>query len=245
MKKCIVIPFTVILLCIAAAIGFFVGQDAGHNEARDHRRIQCQIALSFVLQTLEPDNPNVLDDPNTRATIASNLYGAYALCPNRDITPELHNLWNAVLFSWEHIPAAQDPAVLKETVEDIKIRIGIKETDHITLHRSVPLSVSVIGALVCFLCASPFLGLAITGKNRCEPISFKNDVTALKETLQNIPEFNREVARLYIRYGLALTAAGILTLPEPITGLTLLFGCCTLGLFLVRRRYKSILIDHS
>ena len=245
MKKCIVLPFTIILLCLAAAVGFFVGQDAGHNEARENRRIQCQTALSFVLQRLEPDDPNVLDDPYSRTTIASILYGAYALCPNRDITPELKDLWNAVLFSYEHIPAAQDPAALKETIEDISIRIGVKDSDHHTFHRDIPLSVSVIGALVCFLFASPFLGLAIAPKNSREPISFKNDITALKETLQNIPEFNREVARLYIRYGLILTAAGILTVPLPITGFTLLFGCGTLGLFLVRRRYKNILTCYS
>ncbi|MGN0339062.1 MAG: hypothetical protein ACI4D0_01055 [Lachnospira sp.] len=99
----------------------------------------------------------------------------------------------------------------------------------------------IIGFISCVMCAVPLLIIAIYNKDSKEPISFWSGDKTLKGKVTNIKEYNREMALLYKRWAISFIIAGIGVIVIPVVGVILICLDCTLGIYLVYRKYKRIL----
>lgn len=100
---------------------------------------------------------------------------------------------------------------------------------------------------LCFLlCGAPFLLIAAVQKKSNTPISFwSGGEKKLKGMVTDCERYNAEMACLYRKYGNLIVAAAVCTLIYPPFGM-ILFGVeCTVGIYLVHRRYKAILEKYS
>lgn len=103
----------------------------------------------------------------------------------------------------------------------------------------------VVGLISCVMCAVPFLIISIYNKDSKEPINFWSGDTTLKEKVRNIKEYNKEMALLYKRCSIAFLITGIGFLAIPVVGIIFVCFDCTLGLYLMYRKYKEILNLYS
>lgn len=99
----------------------------------------------------------------------------------------------------------------------------------------------IVGLISSLLCAVPLLIISICEKNSDEPINFWSGDTTLKSKVKNVPEYNREMAKLYKKCAIAFLIAGIGFLLVPVIGVTILCFNCTVGIYLAYRKYKKIL----
>ena len=98
----------------------------------------------------------------------------------------------------------------------------------------------IVGLVSCLLCALPFLIISIYNKNSEEPINFWSGDTTLKSKVKNVCDYNREMAMLYKKCAIAFLIAGIGFLLGSVIGVTMLCLDCTVGMYLVYRKYKKI-----
>lgn len=98
----------------------------------------------------------------------------------------------------------------------------------------------IIGFISCALCAVPFFMIAVSHKDSKEPIPFWSGDTNLKEKIQNVNDYNREMALVYKKYAIAFLIAGIGFMVTPIAGSILLCIDCTLGIYLIYKKYKRL-----
>jgi len=100
---------------------------------------------------------------------------------------------------------------------------------------------SIIGLISCLLCAVPFLIISKYDKNSATPIAFWSGDQSLKEKINDIPNYNKEMAGLYKLCAFAFIICGIGCLINLYFGIVLLLLICTIGFLLVYKKYKSIL----
>lgn len=103
----------------------------------------------------------------------------------------------------------------------------------------------IIGTICYLLCAAPFWVIARYQKDSKDPISFWAGDTSLKQRIKDIPAYNRDMARLYNRYGWAFAAAAVGGLLHPLLGVGIVVLNGTIGIFCVYRAYKKILEKYS
>lgn len=103
----------------------------------------------------------------------------------------------------------------------------------------------IVGLVSCLLCAFPLFVIGYYNKNSREPIVFWAGDKSLKEKVKDIQGYNDEISKLYIRRALAFVAAGILCLIYFEFGIVCILLESTLGIYVVWRIYKNILLRYS
>lgn len=98
-----------------------------------------------------------------------------------------------------------------------------------------------ISLFCCLLCASAFILIPYFSEDKNTPISFWSGDYSLKDKVNNVEEYNREMKKLYLGYGLSFIVNGIIFLISLIIGVILLVINCTIGIFVIYRIYKKIL----
>lgn len=103
----------------------------------------------------------------------------------------------------------------------------------------------IVGLIACVMCAIPFLIVSIYNKDSKEPINFWSGDTTLKGKVKNIKDYDRDMALLYKQCSIAflITAAGFMVMP--IIGIILIGLDCTLGIYVMYKKYKRILNRYS
>lgn len=102
--------------------------------------------------------------------------------------------------------------------------------------------------ILCFcslLCAFPFYIFPMIGKDSREPMSFWTGDTSLKGKVRDIKAYNLAMSKLYKTYGSVFLAAAVGGAVYPLAGLVILLLNSTLGIYIVYRKYKSILAQYS
>lgn len=102
--------------------------------------------------------------------------------------------------------------------------------------------------ILCFcslLCAFPFYAFPMIGKDSREPMSFWTGDTSLKGKVLDVKAYNLAMFRLYKKYGAVFVVAAVCSAVYPLAGLVILLLNSTLGIYLVYRKYKSILAKYS
>ena len=100
---------------------------------------------------------------------------------------------------------------------------------------------SIIGIICCLLCACPFLIISKYDKNSATPIAFWAGDNSLKQKIDKVSDYNKEMASLYKLCAFAFIICGVGCLINLLFGIVLLLLCCTIGFYLVYKKYKSIL----
>lgn len=103
----------------------------------------------------------------------------------------------------------------------------------------------IVGLISCMMCSFPFFIVATYNKDSKDPITFWSGDTSLKSKVKNISEYNREMADLYKKYAIAFLVTGIGFLVVPVIGMIMLCLDCTLGIYMVYRKYKCILENNG
>ena len=99
----------------------------------------------------------------------------------------------------------------------------------------------IIGLISCLMCAFPFFIIGVFNKASQEPISFRSGDTTLKSKVRNVAEYNEKMAALYKKCGIAFIISGIGWFISPVAGVVMICFDCTLGLWLVYKKYRRIL----
>lgn len=99
----------------------------------------------------------------------------------------------------------------------------------------------VIIFMCAVLCAVPFLLIGILNRNSDEPITFFSGDTTLKNRIGDIKAYNREMSKLYFRYGLVVFVTGLISFINPGVAIVLLLVVCTVGLVFIYFKYKALL----
>ena len=86
--------FIIILIAIIAA-SFFVGKYVAQEENTNARSERCGTLIGFAIEKAE--NGDLADQGTMRALI-SNVYAAYQFSDNSEVTSQLHDLWNFLIF---------------------------------------------------------------------------------------------------------------------------------------------------
>lgn len=103
----------------------------------------------------------------------------------------------------------------------------------------------VIVFVCCLLCAIPFLIIAHFNKHSDIPINFWSGDDSLKDKVTNVAKYNARMAKLYRNCSIAFITTGICCFVLPIIGVILLCLECTVGIYIVYRKYKKILNEFS
>ena len=103
----------------------------------------------------------------------------------------------------------------------------------------------IVGLVCCLLCALPFFVIAHFGKDSGEPMSFWAGDNTLKGKVRDVRGYNYKMSRLYKKWSLAFVLAGILCLINDIAGIAGMILVSTIGIYIVWRSYKKILLEYS
>ncbi len=103
----------------------------------------------------------------------------------------------------------------------------------------------IIGLVCCILCAFPLFVIGHYNKNSREPITFWAGDKSLKEKVKDVQGYNDEISNLYIKCALAFVATGILCMIHLGVGMICLLLESTLGIYVVWKIYRNILLRHS
>ena len=103
----------------------------------------------------------------------------------------------------------------------------------------------IIGLVSCLMCAVPFLIISVYNKDSKDPINFWSGDSALKLKVKNVVEYNKKMALLYKRCSVAFFASGIGFMITPYLGFIMICFDCTIGIYLVYRKYKKVLEEYS
>lgn len=103
----------------------------------------------------------------------------------------------------------------------------------------------IVGLVCCILCAFPLFVMGNYNKNSREPLTFWAGDKSLKEKVKDIQGYNIEISKLYIKCALVFVATGILCLIFFWLGIMCVLLESTLGIYVVWRIYKNILLRHS
>lgn len=104
----------------------------------------------------------------------------------------------------------------------------------------------IVGFVCCLLCAFPIFVVSYFSKGSKEPMGFwAGSEKRLREVLKDVGGFNQEMSRLYAKCSLAFVISGIVCLIYPLAGMVCIGFDCTVGIYIVWRIYKNILLKYS
>jgi len=103
----------------------------------------------------------------------------------------------------------------------------------------------IVGLACCILCAFPLFVVGHYNKNSREPLPFWGGDKSLKEKVRDIQGYNNEISKLYRKCAWAFVATGILCLIYFWFGIICLLLESTLGIYVVWKIYKNILVRYS
>ena len=104
----------------------------------------------------------------------------------------------------------------------------------------------IILSLCCLLCAGAFFLNGCLCRIRSSPVAFwTGGEQALKNTIKDAAGYNLEMGTAFRWYGLGWLLDAIGAAFSPTMGLAVMAALCTLGLFLLWRRYRQLLSKYS
>lgn len=103
----------------------------------------------------------------------------------------------------------------------------------------------IISAVSCVLCSLPFFIIGKYDKDSVEPIGFWSGDTTLKDKVKDVKSYNKKMAALYIKCGIAFLINAVVFFIYTFAGIVLLIVECTVGIYVVWRIYKKILEEYS
>ena len=105
---------TIVLFIAAVTLSFFVGDYMSDKAHKEDQAEQFGKYISLAIDTVEGKG---LSLEGATETIASNIWVAHELCDNPEISAELSNLWNTLVYEEDTLVGQED--VLASQLKDI------------------------------------------------------------------------------------------------------------------------------
>ena len=105
---------TIVLFIAAVTLSFFVGDYMSDKAHKEEQAEQFGKYISLAIDTVE-DKGLTLE--GATETIASNIWAAHELCDNPEISAELSNLWNTLVYEKDTLVGQED--VVASQLKDI------------------------------------------------------------------------------------------------------------------------------
>lgn len=95
--------------------------------------------------------------------------------------------------------------------------------------------------LVCmWFCAGLFLGFGLYARRREEPMWFWSGTTVPRDSISDVPAYNRANSRMWLLYSLPWWLGGLLGLAHPLAAAIVALLACTAGLVWLIRSHGNI-----
>lgn len=104
----------IVFLLAAIVVSFLVGDYMSDKEYIEDRLQRCSRYISFAIDTVEDKGLSV---EGASEAIASNIWVAHELCDNLEISAELSNLWNTLVYDEDAFVGQED--ALETQLKDI------------------------------------------------------------------------------------------------------------------------------
>ena len=106
----------IVLFIAAVTLSFFVGDYASDKAHKEERAEYFNKYISIAIDTVEDKGLSV---DGALEAIASNIWVAHELCDNPEISAELSNLWNTLVYEKDTLVGQEDVLVsqLKNILE--------------------------------------------------------------------------------------------------------------------------------
>ena len=98
----------IIILIFAIVASYFAGSYTAEQKYKQMREQRCDMMISFAISKLEKD---ALTDQDTIEALASNIYAAYQFCDDSNLTGQLHDIWNTLMFRESEYVGREDVLV--------------------------------------------------------------------------------------------------------------------------------------
>ena len=105
---------TIVLFIAAVTLSFFVGDYMSDKARKEDQAKQLGKYISLAIDTVEGKG---LSLEGATETIASNIWVAHELCDNAEISAELSDLWNTLVYRKNTLAGQED--VLATKLKDI------------------------------------------------------------------------------------------------------------------------------
>ena len=105
---------TIVLFIAAVTLSFFAGDYMSDKAHKEEQAEQFGKYISLAIDIVEGKG---LTLEGTAETIASNIWVAHELCDNPEISAELSNLWNTLVYEKDTLTGQED--VLVSQLKDI------------------------------------------------------------------------------------------------------------------------------
>lgn len=113
-KKSIVL--VLILVLISAGVSYYVGNYVSDKEYSKSRLQRCEKNISFAIEKIEEKG---LSEDGVLEAVASDIWVAHELCDNPEVSAELNNLWNALVYDEDTYVEQED--VLAQQLKDLLV----------------------------------------------------------------------------------------------------------------------------
>ncbi|MGN0626746.1 MAG: hypothetical protein ACI4IT_02115 [Oscillospiraceae bacterium] len=107
MKKITKVVISIAFI-IAIAASFFAGSYIKEQEHIGSRVQRCNTLISFAIDKAENED---LSDQDIMETLISNVYAAYEFCDNPNLSAQLHDLWNTLIFEGDSYIGSEEVLV--------------------------------------------------------------------------------------------------------------------------------------
>lgn len=97
---------TVFIAAITAS--FAVGGYVKEREYTDGRMRRCNTLISFAIAKAENED---LSNQDVRKALISDVYAAYEFCDKLNLSEQLHDLWNTLIFDGDSYIGKEDMLV--------------------------------------------------------------------------------------------------------------------------------------
>ncbi len=105
---------TIVLFFAAITVSFFVGNYMSDKAHKENRAEYFDKYISLAIDTVEDKGLSV---NGASEAIASNIWVAHELCDNPEISAELSNLWNTLVYEEDTLVGQEE--VLASQLKDI------------------------------------------------------------------------------------------------------------------------------
>ena len=105
---------TIVLFIAVVTLSFFVGDYMSDKAHKDDQAEQFGKYISLAIDTVEDKGLSVA---GASEAIASNIWVAHELCDNPEISAELSNLWNTLVYEEDTLVGQED--VVASQLKDI------------------------------------------------------------------------------------------------------------------------------
>lgn len=116
MKKKKVI-LVLILVLVTAGVSYFAGTYVSDKEYRESRSQRCGRNISFAIEKIEDKGLSV---DGVLEAVASDIWVAHELCDDPEVSAELNDLWNTLVYDEDTYIGQED--VLAQQLKEIMIK---------------------------------------------------------------------------------------------------------------------------